>query len=75
MLEAPLADEGLAPDLHVLTRGRIDHVVVIGGDLLMQALGRMRQQVPVLVHRAPLHRHTIPDGCDRLIEHPRHRRR
>jgi hypothetical protein len=39
MLEAPLADEGLAPDLHLLARGRMDYVVAIGGDLLMQALG------------------------------------
>jgi hypothetical protein len=33
----------------------------------MQALGRMRQQVPVLVNRAPLHRHAIPDGGNRLV--------
>src|ERR1700683_5736855 len=68
MLEAPLADEGLAPGLHLLTRGRIDHVVLIGVDLLMQALGRMCQQVPMLVNRASLHRHAIPDGDNRLVE-------
>jgi hypothetical protein len=32
-----------------LVHRRVDHVIVVGGDLLMQALGRMRQQVAVLV--------------------------
>ena len=50
MLEPPLADEGLAAQRDLLARRRVDHVVVIGGDLVMQALGRMRQQVAVLVH-------------------------
>ena len=31
----------------------VDHVVVVGGDLLMQTLGSMREQVPVLVYRPP----------------------
>src|SRR5579862_1830640 len=53
VLEAPLADEGLATDLDLLTRGRIDHVVVVRCDLIMQTLGRMRQQVPMLVNLMP----------------------
>jgi hypothetical protein len=34
----------------------------------VQALGGVRQQVPVLVHRAALDRHAVPDGGDRLLE-------
>src|SRR5215472_12462615 len=68
MLEPPLADEGLAPPLDLLTGRRVDHVVIIGGDLLAQALGRVRQQVAMLVHGAALHRHVIPDGSDRGLE-------
>ena len=68
MLEAPLADEGLAASFDLLTRRRVDHVGVVGGDLVMQSLGRMREQVPMLVDRAALDRHTVPHGSDRLVE-------
>ena len=34
----------------------------------MQALGRVREQVSVLVNRAALHRHAIPDGGNDLVE-------
>ena len=54
--------------LDLLGRRRVDHVGVVGGDLLMQALGGMREQVPVLVNRAALHRHAVPDGGNRLVE-------
>ena len=54
MLEPPFADEGLATDLYLLGCRRVDHVVVIRGDLVMQALGSMREQVSVLVNRAAL---------------------
>ena len=67
VLEPPFADEGLAARLDLLTRGRIDHVVIIRGDLVMQALWRVREKVPVLVDRAALNRHTIPHGGDRLV--------
>jgi hypothetical protein len=36
MLEAPLADEGFATGLDLLTCGRIDRVVVIRCDLIVQ---------------------------------------
>ncbi len=36
------ADEGLAAGLDLLAGGGIDHVVVVGADLLVQALGRRR---------------------------------
>src|SRR5215204_4246121 len=68
MLEPPLADEGLAARLDLRGRGRVDYVGVIGGDLLVQALGRMREQVPVLVNRASLHRNAVPHGGDRVLE-------
>jgi len=68
MLEPPFADEGLAARLDLLARRRVDHVVVIGGDLLVQALGCMRQEVAVLVDRAALHRYAVPHGGDRAIE-------
>ena len=31
--------------LTLLTRRRVDHVAVVGGDLLAQPLGRMRQKI------------------------------
>src|SRR6476659_721306 len=68
MLEPPFADEGLATDLYLLRCRRVDHVVVIRGDLVMQVLGCMCEQVSVLVNRAALHRHSVPDGGDRLVE-------
>src|ERR1022692_566168 len=68
MLEPPFADKGLAARLDLLARLRVDHVGVVGGDLVMQALGRMCQQVSVLVNRAALHRHAVPDGGNRLVE-------
>src|SRR6516162_4823745 len=37
--------EGLAAFGNLLGRGRVDHVVVIGGDLVAQAVRRMRQQI------------------------------
>ena len=55
-LSLHFADEGLAARLDLLTRGRIDHVVVIRGDLVVQALWRVREKVPVLVDRAALDR-------------------
>src|SRR5260370_2342792 len=68
MLEPPLADEGLAAELDVSRRRRVDSVVVIRRNLLMQALGRVRQQVPMLVTRAALDRNAVPNGGDRLVE-------
>jgi hypothetical protein len=36
-----------------LTRRRIDHIVLIRGDLVMQALWRVCEKVPVLVDLMP----------------------
>src|SRR5664280_1138776 len=68
MLEPPFADEGLATELYLLGCRRVDHVVVIRGDLVMQALGCMCEQVSVLVNRAALDRHSVPDGGNGLVE-------
>src|SRR6202047_5402829 len=68
MLEPPFADEGFAARFDLLRRRRIDHVVVIRGDLVMQPLGGMGEQVPVLVDRAALNRHAIPNRGDGLVE-------
>ena len=39
----------------------IDHVVVIGGDFLVQPVGRMRKEIAMLVHGAALDRHVAPE--------------
>ena len=65
MLEPPFANEGLATRSDVLRRGRIDHVGIVGADFLMQALGRVREQIAVLMNGTALHRHVIPNGGDR----------
>src|SRR5919202_349834 len=59
-LQPPLAQERLAP-LGYLGRARgVDHVRVVGRDLLMQPLGRVGQKVAVLVNRAALERNIGP---------------
>jgi hypothetical protein len=55
VLEPPFAQEGLARSGDLVAGHRVDHIVVVGGDLVMQAFRRMRQQAPVLVDRAALH--------------------
>ena len=54
--------------LDLLRRRCIDHIVVICGDLVMQALRRVREKIPVLVDRAALDRNAVPYGGDRLVE-------
>src|SRR6187399_2511359 len=68
MTQPPLSDEGLTAGLDFLGRGGVDHVGVIGGDLVVQALGRMREQVPVLMDRTPLNRHAVADRGDCLFQ-------
>src|ERR1700720_3713298 len=68
VLEPPLADEGLATGFNLLARGGVDHVGVVGGDLLVQALGGVREEIAMLVNRAALDRHAVPDDGDGLVE-------
>src|SRR5260221_4342439 len=68
VLEPPLADEGFAARFDLFSRCRIDHSVVVVGDFLMQALGGVREEITVLMHGAPLHRHAIPNGGNRALK-------
>ena len=68
VFEPPLADEGLAVLFNLFAGFRVDHFVVVVGDLLMQALRGVGEEITMLVHRAPLHRHAIPNGGDRALE-------
>ena len=53
MVQPPLAQELLAPLLDLLRRVGVDHVVVVGRDLFMQPLGRVGEQVAMLVDLMP----------------------
>jgi hypothetical protein len=55
VLEPPFADERFAARLDLFARLGVDHVVVVGTDLLMQPLERMRQEVAMFVNRAAQH--------------------
>src|SRR5258707_8505273 len=55
--EPPFADESPPARCDFRSRGGVDHVVVVGRDLLMQPLGGVGEQVAVLVDRAALRRH------------------
>src|SRR5215831_10455859 len=68
VFEAPLADEGLAVLFDLFWRFRVDHFVVVVSDFLMQALRGVREEIPVLMNRASLHRHAVPNGGDRALE-------
>jgi hypothetical protein len=49
-LQPPLAQEGTAALRDLTGAVRIDHVGVVGGDLVGQLLRCVRQEIPVLVH-------------------------
>ena len=74
VLKPPFADEGLAAALDPFAGRRIDHVGIVSGNLLVQALGCVGEQVPMLVDGASLNRNVIPDGSNRLFQ-PQERRR
>ncbi len=59
VLEPPFADEGFAarfesPHASPHRCRRIDHVGVVGGDLVVQALGRVREEIAMLRGGMPL---------------------
>src|SRR5665213_3653286 len=68
ILEPPFSEKCLAASRYLLRRRGIDNVVVICGDLVVQALRGMGEQVSVLVDRAALHRNAVPDGCNGFVE-------
>src|SRR2546423_8325098 len=48
--------------------GRIDHVSVVGANLVVQSLGGVGEQVPVLVNRAALDWHALPHRGQCILE-------
>ena len=58
--EAPFADERLAPGLDPAARRGVDHVAVVVRDFLVQALGRVGEEIAMLVHGAALDSHVGP---------------
>ena len=46
----------------------VHHDVEVGLDLVVQVLGRVGEQVALLVHGAALHRHVIPQTRKRRLE-------
>jgi hypothetical protein len=59
-LSATAQQEGLAPRFDLLPRRGVDHVAIVVGDFVVRALGRVREQILVLVHRAALGRRFGP---------------
>jgi len=51
--EPPFAKEGFSLGLDLLAGGGVNHVVVIGRDLLMQPVRRVGEQVAMLVNVMP----------------------
>src|SRR4051812_19009944 len=68
MAQPPLAEKGLTSLLDLLGCGGVDHVGVVSRDLVVEALGRMGEQVAVLVHRAALRRNPLPDRRESLLQ-------
>src|SRR5260370_27199492 len=62
MPQPPFAKEGFASLLNLLWGVRVDHVGVVGRDLVMQPLGSVGEQVAVLVDGGGLRRRIAPDG-------------
>jgi len=67
--EPPFANEGAPALLDLGSGGRVDHVVIVGRNLLMQALADVGKQVAILVDGAAL---GLADG-DRRTCRPRRR--
>ena len=61
-LQPPLAHERLSPGFDRLDRLGVDHVGVVGADLVVQLLWCMGKEVAMFMHRAPLNRHGGPEG-------------
>src|SRR3954464_2129123 len=66
-LQPPLAQEGLSPRLDLLGALGVDHVRVVGRDLLVQPFRRMGQEIPMLVNCAALGWHRRPKRGQRLL--------
>jgi hypothetical protein len=60
-LQVPFAQEGLPAGLHLGGGLGVDHVSAVVAQLVVESLRRVRQQVTVLVNRAPLDRRVGPE--------------
>ena len=69
-LQPPLAHECLPPGFDLLHRLGVDHVGVVGADLVVQFLRRMGKQVPMLMNRTTLDRYRRPQRCQRRLQAP-----
>ena len=66
--EPPFAEEDPVPFLDLDGGSGVDHVVVVGRDLVVQPPGRVGQQVAVLMDGAALGRHIAPERGQRLLQ-------
>src|SRR5207302_10039222 len=66
--EPPFAKEGPAALFDLGRRGGVDHVVVVGRDLVVQRGGSVGEQVAMLVDGAALGRHIAPQSSQRLLQ-------
>jgi hypothetical protein len=64
----PFADEDFVPPLDLGSRRGADHVAIVVGDFLMQALGRVSGEIAVLVNREALDRRLVPQRRQRLLQ-------
>ena len=69
-LQPQLAQEGLAPFLHLFRGFGVDHVGIVGGKLLMQMVGSVRARAgsDACVVRAAPGRHLRPQRRQRLLQ-------
>src|ERR1700756_5955682 len=66
--EPPFAQEGSAALFDLGRQGGVDHVVVVGRNLVMQPRGRVGQQIAMLVDGAALGRYIAPQSGQRLLQ-------
>src|SRR5271166_5059517 len=66
--QPPFADERLALRRDLRLRVGVDHIVVIGGDFLVQPVGRVGEKIAMLVHRAALDWHVAPERGKSFLE-------
>src|ERR1700751_6033653 len=68
--EPSFAQKSPAPVLDLDGGSGVNHVVVVRRDLVVQPLGRVGEQVAVLMDGAALGRHIAPERGQRLLQPP-----
>src|SRR5438876_10168181 len=66
--ESPFVKEGPAALFDLGRRGGVDHVVVVGRNLVVQPRGGVGEQIAMLVDGAALGRHIAPQSSQRLLQ-------